>query len=437
MNTCEKKVIQWIDDNKDYVVAFLRDLIRIPSVNACFDDGEEWKKEGDAQRFVAKHMESLGAEIDLWEPDAERLGEKYEGHPGYFRHHKFENRPNLAATLKGTGGGKSILLMGHIDVVSPGSGWDHDPFAADIVDGRMYGRGTVDMKGGIAAMVMALDAIEKSGYKLKGDACIGTIVDEESGGMGTLAFCDRGYRADAGIMTEGTENKIAPMCRGILWGTITIPGRSGHIELPSKDWREGGSVDAIKKARIFLDAFDRLNEDWAKRKTHPLLSTPCQLYVATVKAGEYCSTFANSAVMDFDIQFLPSERDSLGGGTLVMKEVEEFVAAIAQTDPWLKENPPTIHWVTNADCGEVAVDHPFVQMCAESFKDLGYPVEMEGCYFHTDTGWPERTGTPMINLGPGDPRVAHQDNENLHLDDYIECIKKIAAIVMKWCEIAE
>ena len=437
MTNKEQTVINWIEENRDAEIEFLQKLIQIPSVNACFIDKDEWKHEGDSQRFVAQKMKELGAEIDMWEPDAEELGKKYEGHPGFFKHHKFVDRPNLAATIKGEGDGRSILLMGHIDVVSPGSGWKYDPFSAKIVDGKMYGRGTVDMKGGIAAMIMALEAIQKAGVKLKGDASVGTIVDEESGGMGTLAFCAKGYHADAGIMTEATENKIAPMCRGILWGTLNIQGRSGHIELPSEDWREGGSVDAIKKARIYLDAFDRLNEDWSKRKRHPLLKTPCQLFVATMKAGEYCSTFANSASMDFDVQFLPSERDELGGGKIVMKEIEDYVAAIAQTDPWLKENPPTITWVTNADCGEVPEGHPFVKVCEECFEEQGYPVEKEGCYFHTDTGWPERTGTPMINLGPGDPRVAHQDNENVSLDNYIECIKKIAGIVMRWCGTVE
>ena len=97
------------------------------------------------------------------------------------------------------------------------------------------------MKGGIAAMILATEAILKSGYKLKGDVCVGTVVDEETGGMGTLDFVDRGHRADVCIMTEATQNIVAPLCRGILWGNVIVKGRSGHIECPQVDWRKGGT----------------------------------------------------------------------------------------------------------------------------------------------------------------------------------------------------
>lgn len=435
MNMGQKdSVLNWIDEHQDEAVQFLQELVQIPSVNSWFDTKGAYKGEGNAQRLAAEFMKELGAAVDLWEPDPEELS-KYEGQPGYFADHTFRDRPNMAATLKGTGGGKSLLLMGHIDTVKEGSGWTKDPFGGEIEEGRLYGRGAVDMKGGIAAMMMALRAVSKSGIVLKGDVCVGTVVDEESGGMGALAFVDRGYRADACIMTEATQMKIAPLCRGILWGKVTLTGRSGHIELPQKDWREGGTVDAIQKARLLLDSFDRLNRDWSLRKVHPLLKVPCQLLVGQVVAGEFPSTYANKAEISFDIQFLPKERDHFGGGKLVMQEVEEFIRKVSETDTWLKEHPPVVEWMVNADCGETDSGHPFVQTLCNCLKEIGYKPELEGSYFHTDMGWPERVGIPTVNFGPGDPAVAHQDNEFVPVEEYIEAVKMIALAIMEWCQV--
>lgn len=428
-----KEVLEWIEEHKEEAVCFLQEMIRIPSVNTWFDTKEEYRGEGDAQRFAAKFMEGLGAEVDLFEPDHSVL-KKYDGQPGYFADHEFQDRPNMAGTLKGSGGGRSLLLMGHIDTVKEGTGWTADPFGGEIKDGKLYGRGAVDMKGGIAAMMMAVKAVHKSGVVLKGDVCVGTVVDEESGGMGALAFIDKGYRADGCIMTEATELKIAPLCRGILWGKVTLTGRSGHIELPQKDWREGGTVDAIQKARLMLDSFDRLNRDWSLRKVHPLLKVPCQLLVGQVSAGEFPSTYANKAEISFDIQFLPSERDAYGGGKLVVEEVEEFIRNVSRTDPWLKEHPPVVEWMVNADCAETDQDHPFVKTLEKCIKELGAEPELEGSYFHTDMGWPERVGIPTVNFGPGDPAVAHQDDEHVPVAEYIEAIKIIALAIMEWCE---
>ena len=221
-NKIEKTVLQWIDENQESAVAFLQELIRIPSITPWFNPSPEESRERDVQAAIKKRMQTLGAEVETWEPNVEELA-KYEGRPGYYADHKFEGRPNQAAVLKGSGNGRSMLLTGHVDVVPAGSGWTVDPFGAERCDGIIYGRGTVDMKGGIAAMIMAVEAIIKSGYRLKGDVIIGTVVDEEAGGMGSLDFVDKGYRADACIMTESTDMKIAQLCRGILWGKADHP----------------------------------------------------------------------------------------------------------------------------------------------------------------------------------------------------------------------
>jgi len=430
------KVLQWIDDNQERGVQMLQDMIRIPSITPWFRSPPELSNEKGVQEYIAGHLTKLGAEIDIWEPDAALLT-GYDGMPGYVRDRSFVDRPNLAATFKGTSSGKSLLLFGHVDVVPVASGWTKDAFAGTLEDGMIFGRGAVDMKGGDAAMMLAVEAIVRSGVKLKGDVIVGTVVEEETSGMGALAFADRGYRADGAIVTESTAMAIAPLCRGILWGKITLRGRGGHIELPQEGWRSGGTVDGVKKARYILDQIDRLNLDWAQTKTHPLLRIPCQMLVGKIEAGEFPSSYADKVDIYFNAQFLPRERDEVGGGKLVQAEIEEFIRSVAELDPWLRRNPPIVEWIVNADCGETESDHPFVQACQSGLEQVGRGRSMEGAYFHTDMGWLERTGTPTINFGPGDPALAHQNDERVPVRDLIDCAKAIAIIAMDWCGVED
>lgn len=424
-------VQRWIQEHREEIIGFLQEMIRVPSINPYFG-GVEPGGEAAVQDILARRLAAMGAQIERWEPNADELS-PYAGRAGYYPGRSFRSRPNQAATLKGSGGGRSLLLTGHVDVVPPGAGWTVDPFGGVRRDGRIYGRGTVDMKGGIAAMVMAVEAVMRSGYRPAGDILVGTVVDEEAGGMGTLDFAVHGYRADGAILTESTNLCIAPLCRGILWGKLILKGRSGHIELLQGDWRNGGAVDAIALARLYMDAFDRLNHDWALRKRHPHLALPCQLYVAQVNAGEYPTAFANRAELVFDAQYLPSEKDEMGLGSRVKQEISEFVAAVAATDPWLRENPPVIEWLIDADCGETPADHPFVQTCLHSLRQMGRDAVIDGVLAHTDMGWFVNVGIPTVNFGGGEMRVAHQNDESISEDDLLATTTMIAYTILDWC----
>ena len=432
----KEKVNEWIDNNQNEVVELLQELIRKPSVNAYFDEEEQYKGEGKAQQCLREYLDEMGMETEFQYPDAEELKE-YEGKPGYYADHKFENRPNLVGTLKGEGGGRSILLSGHIDVVQRGGDWTMDPFGGELKDGKIYGRGAVDMKGGIAAMTVAVKAIQKAGFKLKGDVKIGTVVDEEAGGMGSLAMIAAGNRADACVISEPTNLKIAPLCRGILWGKLIIEARAGHIELKQGDWRTGGAVDGIAKGRMYLKAFENRNKDWAVGKRHKYMSIPCQINIAEFHAGEYPTTFANHCEITFDAQYLPREKDENGLGSKVKAELEELVAQVAQTDPWLRENPPHIEWLIDADCGETLDNEPFFQQAVKSAQEINPSSVIEGIGFHTDMGAFCNAGIPTMNIGPGNPRLAHHADEFVEVDELVQCTKMMAAIITDWCGIAE
>ena len=422
------------DQRHEKTVALLQELVRIPSVNPYFTGGREPSREGDVQEILAGRLGHLGARIDRWEPDAGELA-RYAGGPGYYPDRKFKGRPNVAATLPGSGGGRSLLLLGHVDVVSAGEGWTVDPFAADRRDGVIFGRGTADMKAGLTAAVAALEVLRAAGVALRGDVIFGSVVDEEAGGMGTLALVARGYRADGAIIPEPTDLFVAPLCRGIVWGRLSIPGRAGHIEMPQPHWREGGAVDAIALGRAVLDAVDQLNARWASSpaKRHPLLPLPCQVKVSMLDAGEYPTAYASGMRITFDAQYLPAERDERGLGGHVKAELERFIADVAAGDEWLQEHPPQIEWLIDADCAETPGDHPLTQMLHAAARRAGAESRVEGMASHTDMGLLVNAGIPTVNFGPGAPSVAHQPDEHVTERDLHQATLTLALAMTEWC----
>jgi acetylornithine deacetylase len=420
--------------HQEETIFLLQDLIRIPSVNPYFSNYEEPSREGDVQNIFATRLDRLGATLDRWEPSAADLA-KHAGGPGYYPDRDFRGRPNLVATLPGSGGGQSLMLLGHADVVSAGDDWTVAPFAAERHHGNVYGRGAADMKAGMAAAVSALEILRTAGIQLRGDVLLASVVDEEAGGMGTLAVVDRGYRTDGAIIPEPTDLNVAPLCRGILWGRLTIPGRASHIEMPQPHWRDGGAVDAIALGRTFLDAIDDLNTRWAANpaKRHPLLPLPCQVCVSMLDAGEFPTAYAGQMRITFDAQYLPAEKDERKLGGRVKVELEAFFAEIAQQNAWLRENPPTIEWLVDADCGETPADHPLPQLLHRAAQTAGAESTMEGMSSHTDMGLLVNAGIPTVNFGPGAPSVAHQSDEHVREEDLHQATVALALTIAAWC----
>lgn len=433
----ERRIVDAVDRGREGIAQTLQELIRFESV-VMADPTKAGPGERECQRYLERRLTAAGFKTDLWEPDADALLETYRGKPGAQQGRNFRGRPNLAGTLSGSGGGRSILLTGHIDVVPPGelAHWRHAPFAGVRDGGNIHGRGAVDMKGGVACMLSAAELLRELDVPLSGDILFATVVDEEIGGMGTLAMADRGYRADAGILTEPTGNRISPLCHGILWGKIVIDGIGGHAELKARHWNAGGPVDAISLMRFILDGIDVLNDRWRTdpRKNHPLMELSNQIIVTQVRAGEHPSSTAGRAEIIIDVQYLPSEKDADGVGGSVKREVEAYVATLAQVDPWLAGHPPRVEWILDADCAEVEPNHSIINTFAEACEAASHRFQLWGIGAHTDMGIPtDLARTPTINFGPGDPSQAHQPNEHVSIDDLVTCTKVIALAIARWC----
>src|SRR6516162_6754098 len=215
-----RKVLEKINERREASIAFLQKIIAIPSVT-----GDEAR----IQKFLADYMTQLGLAVDAWETDWEQLKK----HPAYRTVERgYEGRPNIVATIEGTGGGRPLLLNGHTDVipVGDGKGWSDDPWSAKIKGGRIYGRGSCDMKSGVASHVMAVESILANGGRPRGDVHINVVVDQEVSGHGTLDTVIRGYKADAGISGETSGLAVQPACIGRIWFEIEIHGKPAGIQ---------------------------------------------------------------------------------------------------------------------------------------------------------------------------------------------------------------
>ena len=161
MTLSPETIAEAVEARADRIVDTLSRLVEFPSI-VMNDPTKAGPGERDCQIYLQKRLESLGFTTDLWEPDGPGLLAKYEGRPGANKGRTFEGRPNLGGTLKGSGNGRSIMLTGHIDVVPPGPAthWRSDPFVPVVEDGFVRGRGTVDMKGGVACMLMAVEILK-------------------------------------------------------------------------------------------------------------------------------------------------------------------------------------------------------------------------------------------------------------------------------------
>jgi len=196
-----------------------------------------------AQELIESTLSSVGADIDRFEPDNDAM----RGHPEYNPGHSYEGRPNIVGVIKGAGGGRSLMINAHADVVPAGAeGWLCPPYEPRIIDGRLYGRGACGMKAGGAAALMALETLHECGIKLAGDVIFESVVDEEGGGNGTLACCLKGYKADAAVIPEPTGLSIMPAHMGWLFYRITFSGKPIHCAFK---WK---GVNAVDKCLDFM-----------------------------------------------------------------------------------------------------------------------------------------------------------------------------------------
>lgn len=428
-------------------VAALSDLVRTPSLT-----GEE----GPAQAFVATLCERLGATTERLDIDLPDLFEKfpevaqfpthwkhdlilgYESRPTYDALRasglegvlNYRDRPNVVATWRGSGNGRSIILNGHIDTVTvePRGDWRMDPFGADVVDGCMYGRGTSDMKGGLMAAVMAMKYLRQAGVELAGDVILQSVVNEEHSGNGTLDLVRRGITADAAIVLEPTDNRVFLSHPGGLYWQVTVPGVQRS---PGSRWEDGRQVgvSAIEKLPAVIGAMLELerhaNSEYAGRRGGE--TPPMALVFGKATAGHYETVTAGEAILRGSAYFPP------GMGTVddMIRSFRNCIHGANAGDPFLAEHASRIEFLHH--------DDP---------TDQTGPVEVARhmeALLHHGTGGTEGTfacdmrhlvnrgDIPTIVFGPGAIAQAHKPDEHIRLHDYLQSIEYLIACLGTWC----
>lgn len=413
------KITRLIDNRKNSIIEFLQALIRIPSVVG---------KEKDCTLFCAKKLEKMGFQIDLWEPDIKDL----KNHPAYNSSSEtnYENRPNLVGVLKGTGEGRSILLNGHIDVVPPGplDLWKHDPWSGTIQDDKIFGRGTIDMKGGVTAMIKAVEFLQMMGIKLKGDVIIECVVDEEGGGNGTLASIIRGYRADAGVITEawGIKN-LAIGHRGSLGFRITVEGQVAPVD------KKAHGVSAIEKMQIILEALQELKVVRQETVTHPLYAeyeNSVPIIVGTIQGGSWLTSVPLRCVIEGFLGWLPNELlDN------IQKNFREYIYKVSRSDPWLKENPPKVEFPSLCiEPCQLDSNHPIIKTIKDSAKSISrQDIKLIFVNAGADQWLLNLYGkTPTVQFGPGGGN-AHSPDEFIYISELTNCTKILIFAIIEWC----
>ena len=417
-----------IASRRDELVALTADLIRFDTT--AREPGEPAREEADLQDYLASRLRRAGAEVDLWEPAEGQLA----GSPQVPDDIDFVGRPQLVARFAGAQSGPSLLFNGHIDAVSvqPREEWSSDPFDAQIRESRLYGRGACDMKGGVAAMVLAAETLADLGIALNGDLVVNTVTDEEWNGAGGLASVAHGVRADAGLVPEATGFEAWVACRGILNPTVTVRGRAGHAEAPQAPWRDGGAVNAIDKAELILAGARRLNEDWGRRPElrHPLLA-PGSLIATVIAGGEWWVTIPAQCQVTFDVTYLRAQAEADGYGGAVQQEIERSILAAAQEDDWLAEHPPVFTWATDLPPAEIASDHEIVAVAMSAAEAVGRPTGIGALHSWHDAATFTRCGVPTISFGPSGAGM-HAPNEYVVVDDLVACSQAYALAALRF-----
>lgn len=424
MNTASaelaEKISAQVDARKNELLELLADLVAFPTVSPPA------RNTNDVQEFISNYLRKLGFKTDKWDV-----------YPGDL---------NVVGILPGGSPEQyhSLIVNGHVDVAEVGDDyqWDSSPFQAQIKDSYIYGRGVADMKGGIAAALMAVKILKELHIPLQGDLQIQSVIGEEVGEAGTLDCTERGYTADYAVVVDTSDLHIQGQ-GGVITGWITVQSKETyHDGIRAKMIHAGGGVhgaSAIEKMMKIISSLQELERHWAVTKRYegfaPGVNT---INPAVIEGGRHAAFIADRCALWITVHFYPNEDFED-----VIKEIEQHVLAAAAADPWLRENPPTFVWGGKSmivDRGEIFPsleldpDHPGTRCLAGTYeKLLSQKPNIGMSPTVTDAGWLGRAGIPTAIFGPGKLEDAHAVNEKLSVQQLLDFTKVLAAFIAEWC----
>ncbi len=429
----EEGLLSAVAAQRDELTALAQALIRFDTT--ARDPEDPPREEAALQALLADRLRRAGAEVDVFEPASDAIA-PWQRQIGTDRL-SFAGRPQLIARWPGNSGGRSLILNGHIDAVSvePRSAWSVDPFAGEISGSRLIGRGACDMKGGVAAMVIAAETVVAELGPLAGDLIVNTVTDEESSGAGVLACLAHGLDGDAVIVPEPSGFDTWVACRGSVTPTVTVHGRPGHAELPQPPWQEGGAVNAIEKLQIVVAAVAELRQHWLERsdQRHPHLA-PGTVVPVLVSGGEWFVSYPARARLTCELMYLPTAADEHGEGRAVEREFIEWIRAATEADPWLREHPPEVSWGSDIPPAEIPGDHPLAATVLAAAARAGAAGAVGGFNsWHDGASFIRVKDIPAVAFGPPQTADAHVVDEGVEIDDLVTCAQALALAAVEWC----
>jgi acetylornithine deacetylase len=380
--------------------------------------------EEDAQRLLAERLRDFGLDCDL-----SRIDPAIRSHPAFCDDGERVDRLNLLARWGDSSKEPAALLLnGHIDVVPEGERerWSSDPYSGDVKAGSLHGRGSCDMKGGLAAAAIAIRAAMKLGVEPRRPVLLLSVVGEETGGLGTLAAIARGVRADAAVITEPTSLELCPVQAGALSFRLHVRGKSAHGAMR----REG--ISAVEKFFPVFRALEELERDRHRAYRHPLYpegALVAPLSVGKIEAGNWPSTVPEELRAEGRFGIFPGEDCASARAVF-----EDAVSRLRDEDSWFSENPVAVEWFEGQfEPGETALDAPILEELRNCHREMiGSESSTHGVSYGSDLRLFTRyAAMPAVLYGPGDVRVAHSANESVPLDELVHAAEVLTLLIAR------
>lgn len=373
------------------VVELLRELVRIDTTNP---PGAEIA----GAQMLARWLEErdIDCTIDEFEP----------------------GRANLFAEVHGTHAGRSVMFNTHLDVVPAGDGWTHPPFAAELVDGVIWGRGTADSKGSLAAMAVALAGFAADRSSFSGCVQLTAVADEENNSRGAKHLLTGDCKPDAAIVGEPTNLRLMAAHKGSLRPIVEVVGRSSHAALPQF------GVNALEGVARLLSSLDGLR-DKLKRRLHPLVGFPTIVPVL-IEGGEAPNMVPRACRITFDRRLVPGETEEA-----VTVELNAWLAEFNQVEADCSASIVNLAPSTGGP-SETHADHPFVLACQSGLAESGLSTELSGLIVNCDMSSFRSAGIPTVVCGPGSPDVMHVCDEHIEVTELEQGVRAFDAMARHW-----
>ncbi|MFD1360910.1 ArgE/DapE family deacylase [Lentibacillus salinarum] len=380
--------------DQEQAKSFLKDIINVNSVNPPGNETE-----------VANKLKALFDEHDI---ETELV--EYD-----------ENRTNLIAHLRGDKDGPVLGLTGHMDVVPPGENeWEHNPFGAEEEDGKIYGRGACDMKSGLVGCVMAMVSLKEEGLPQSGEITLLATVGEEAGAVGAHQLTEKGYadQLDALIIAEPTYNQMKISHKGALWPQIITYGKTAHGSMPENGINAVRHMNEIIH-QILGESFELSYEE------DDLLGGPTYS-VGVIKGGSNTNVVPDQCFATIDIRTVPSQDHQQ-----IIEQIEQVIETVRKKYPDLKAE---IRSLNDQSPVKTSSEDPFVQLVQDVVKESNGQAELGGMTGYTDGSQFIHANKkfPIVVLGPGETSIAHQPDEYVEIDKYLDSINLYKEIAKKF-----